>query len=98
MVDATLLALEDPKAVGESFNIGNQRAVVTIYGLANVVIRVLNSASKIVFTKKDYEDVELRIPAISKARELLGFEAKIELEEGIARTADYYRTHNKPPQ
>ena len=98
MVDATLLALEDPKAVGESFNIGNQRAVVTIYGLANVVIRVLNSASKIVFTKKDYEDVELRIPAISKARELLGFEAKIELEEGIARTADYYRIHNKQPQ
>ncbi len=62
-----------PKAVGESFNIGNQRAVVTIYGLANTVVRVLGSTSPIVFTYKDYVDVELRVPSVTKARELLGF-------------------------
>src|SRR5207247_54300 len=47
MVDGVLLALHHPKAVGESFNIGNQRAVTTIYGLANTVIRVLESKSEI---------------------------------------------------
>lgn len=90
MVEGVLLAMTHPKAVGESFNIGNQKAVVTIYGLANTVVRVLNSKSPIVFARKDYADVELRIPSVRKALELLGFEAKIDLEEGIRRTADYY--------
>lgn len=91
MVDGILLAMEHPKAVGESFNIGNQRAVVTIYGLANTVVRALNSDSPITFIRKDYIDVELRVPSVRKARELLGFEAKVDLEEGIRRTAEYYR-------
>lgn len=92
MVDGVLLAMAHPKALGESFNIGNQKAVVTIYGLANTVIRVLGSKSPIVFTRKDYVDVELRVPSVSKAREMLGFEAQIDLEEGIRRTAEYYRS------
>lgn len=91
MVDGLLLAMSHPKAVGESFNIGNQRAVTTIYGLANTVIRVLGSQSPIIFTYKNYVDVELRIPSVSKAKKLLEFEAKVDLEEGIQRTADSYR-------
>ena len=93
MVDGVLLAMVHPKAVGESFNIGNQKAVVTIYGLANTVIRVLDSKSPIVFTRKDYVDVELRVPSVRKACELLGFKAKVDLEEGIRRTATYYQEH-----
>lgn len=93
MVEGVLTAMEHPSAVGETFNIGNQRAVVTIYGLASAVIRVLDSASSIVFTRKDYVDVELRVPLVRKAEELLGFVAKIDLDEGIRRTADYYRRH-----
>ncbi len=91
MVRGTLLCMEHPKAIGESFNIGNQRAVTTIYGLANTVIRVLNSKSKIEFVYKDYADVELRIPNVAKARELIGFEAEVDLDEGIRRTAEGYR-------
>jgi UDP-glucose 4-epimerase len=91
MVDGVLLALTHPNAVGESFNIGNQRAVVTIYGLANTIVRVLNSQSEIRFTSKEYVDVELRVPQVSKAKQLLGFEARVGLEEGLQLTADYYR-------
>jgi len=94
MVEGTLIALEHPAAVGEAFNIGNQRAVVTIYGLASAVVRVLESKSDIVFTRKDYADVELRIPSVDKARRLIGFEAKVDLEDGIRRTAEYYREHD----
>jgi UDP-glucose 4-epimerase len=97
MVDGTLITMEHTAAVGESFNIGNQRAVVTIYGLASAVVRVLGSKSEIRFTRKDYADVELRIPSVRKARELIGFEAKVDLEEGIRRTADYYREHGQQP-
>jgi UDP-glucose 4-epimerase len=92
MVDGVLLAIAHPNAVGESFNIGNQKAIVTIYGLANTVVRVLASESSISFARKDYVDVELRIPAVTKARELLGFEAKIDLDEGIRRSAEFYRS------
>jgi UDP-glucose 4-epimerase len=91
MVEGVLLAMTHPKAVGESFNIGNQRTTTTIYGLASTVVRVLHSPSIIRFTRKDYVDVELRVPAVRKAAELIGFEAKVDLEEGIRRTAEFYR-------
>jgi len=83
-------AIVHPKAIGESFNIGNAKAVLTIYGLAQTVVRVLGSSSPIEFTQRDYVDVELRVPSVAKAKKLIGFEAKVDLEEGIRRTADYY--------
>ena len=91
MVEGILLAMEHPKAVGQSFNIGNARAVVTIYGLANTIVRVLGSKSQIRFIRKDYADVELRVPNVDKARDLIGFEAKVDLEEGLRRTGEHYR-------
>jgi len=91
VVNGLMLCLQRKEAVGQSFNIGNSRAVVTIYGLANAIVRVLASRSAIRFLKKSYADVELRIPHVEKARQLLGFEAVVDLEEGIAKTADWYR-------
>jgi UDP-glucose 4-epimerase len=91
MVDAVLLCMGHPEAVGESFNIGNERDVITIYGLANTIVRTLESKSKIVFVPKTWVDVELRIPDVEKAKRLLNFRAKIDLEEGIRRAAAYYR-------
>jgi UDP-glucose 4-epimerase len=90
MVRALLIALEHPKAVGETFNIGNKRAVTTVYGLANTVIRVLDSSSSIEFVRRDYADIELRVPNVQKADTLLGYVAKVDLETGIARTAVAY--------
>lgn len=90
-IEGLMLAITHPAAVGEAFNIGNARAVVTILGLAEAVVRVLGSKSRIRFTRKDYADVELRVPSVRKARELLGFEAQVDLEEGIAKTAAFYR-------
>ena len=93
-IEGLLLAIAHPNAVGEAFNIGNARAVVTIFGLAQTVVRVLKSQSQIRFTFKDYADVELRVPSVQKARDKIGFEAKIDLEEGIEHTAEFYR-HQK---
>src|SRR5579859_2073038 len=91
-IEGLLLAMTHPRAVGESLNIGNSRAVVTIFGLAQTVVRVLGSRSTIRFTNKNYADVELRVPSVRKAKELIGFEAKVDLEEGIRRTAEYFQT------
>lgn len=88
-IDGLMLGISHPNAVGESFNVGNARAVITIYGLAQTVVRVLGSRSPITFVQRGGPDVELRVPSVEKARRLVGFEAKIDLEEGIQRTAEY---------
>ena len=91
MVDALLLALEHPDAVGQSFNVGNARSAVTIYDLAQRIKRLTGCPGQIVFRPLHYTDVELRIPNVDKARALLGFEAKVELDEGLERTIAWYR-------
>lgn len=94
MVDGVLACLTNPKAIGNSFNIGNARAVTTIYGLAQTVCRILNSNSHIVFKEPLSADIELRIPKLDRMREILGLEAKIDLDEGIKRTAQWYKDNN----
>ena len=91
MVDGALLALEHPNAVGESFNIGNARSAVTIHDLAQRIKRLSGCPGEIVFQPLHYTDVELRIPNIEKARTLLGFEARVDLDEGLERTIAWYR-------
>ncbi len=91
-VEGLMKCLEKSEAVGESFNIGNARAVVTVYGLAQTVCRVLGSTSKIVFKPDLSADIELRIPSVEKAQKLLDFTAKYDLEEGIAKTAEWVKS------
>ncbi|HTL04927.1 MAG TPA: NAD-dependent epimerase/dehydratase family protein [Gemmatimonadales bacterium] len=91
MVEGIVRALALPEAVGHSFNIGNPRSIVTVYHLAREIVRLSGSASRIVFVPWDKVDVELRIPNIEKARERLGFEPSVDLEEGLLRTIEWYR-------
>jgi UDP-glucose 4-epimerase len=91
MVAGCLLCLEHPDAVGQTFNIGNPRSTVTIYDLALRVRRLTGADVDIVFQPLHYADVELRIPNVEKAREVLGFEAKVDLDEGLEKTIAWYR-------
>ncbi len=92
-VECIMHCITNPAAVGESFNIGNARAVITILGLANTVCRVLNSESEIVFDPPLSADIAIRIPSVDKVERLLGFKAEVDLDEGISRTAAYFRRH-----
>ena len=91
MVEGTLLCLEHPDAVGQTFNIGNTRSTVTIYDLAQRIRRLTGAEVEIVFQPLHYADVELRIPNVEKATEVLGFSAKVDLDEGLAKTIAWYR-------
>ncbi len=91
MVNGILKALERPEAIGQAFNIGNPRSVVTIHNLAHQVARLSSSRSRIVHKEWTEQDVELRIPDIDKARKLLGYEPQVDLEEGLLRTIEWYR-------
>lgn len=90
-VDCIMECMENPDAIGESFNIGNSRAVITILGLANTVCRVLNSSSKIVHQPPLSADIAIRIPSVEKMQDLLGVKAKVDLEEGILKTAEWLK-------
>ena len=92
IIDGVVLSLTKPEAIGEAFNIGNPRSVITIYNLAREVIRLSSSKSSIKFVTMDRPDVELRVPSIQKARQLLGYEPKVDLEEGLLRTIHWYRS------
>ncbi|MBI2058975.1 MAG: NAD-dependent epimerase/dehydratase family protein [Nitrospirae bacterium] len=91
MVDALLLLLQHPSAVGESFNIGNPRGTVTINTLAEMVVSLAESRSRIVHAPRRHADVELRIPSIEKARQMLGFQPKVDLKDGLLKTIRWYR-------
>ena len=90
-VDCLIRCIEDPKAIGESFNLGNARTVITTLGLAQSVCRVLKSDSKIIFKDALSADIEMRIPSVVKTKKVLGFEAKVDLDEGIIKTAEYLK-------
>lgn len=89
-VDCLMRCIENPAAIGNAFNLGNARAVMTTLGLAQTVCRVLNSSSNIVHRPPLSADIELRIPSVEKAENVLGFKAKVDLDEGIRRTGEWF--------
>ena len=91
IVDGICLALEKPGAIGHAFNIGNPRSTVTIYNLAREVVRLASSSSPVECVEWNEADVELRIPNIDKARQILGYQPSVDLEEGLLRTIYWYR-------
>src|SRR6059058_1262177 len=91
VVDALLAILERDEAVGQVFNVGNPRSVVTVFDLAARIRRLVGSESEIVFRPLHYTDVEMRIPNVDKALKLLGWEPRVDLDEGLARTIAWYR-------
>ncbi len=91
IIDGILLCLTNDACIGEAFNIGNPRSTLTIYNLAEEIRRIAGSSSTIRCTPWDQTDVELRIPNIEKARNVLGFEPRVDLEEGLSRTIAWYR-------
>jgi len=90
MAQGIMLCLEKEEAVGNVFNIGNPGGTVTINSLAEKVAQLSGSRSRIVHVPKTYVDVELRIPNIEKAKALLGYEPRYDLNEGLKKTIEWY--------
>jgi len=71
-------------------NLGNPREM-TILEFARHILRMTGASSEIVFEPLPEDDPRQRQPDISKARRLLGWEPRVELDEGLARTVEYFR-------
>lgn len=90
-IDGVILCLGNKKAIGQAFNIGNPRGTITISMLAKLIKTIANSKSEIIYVPKNYVDVELRIPSIEKAKKILKFNPKFDLDEGLKKTIEWYR-------
>lgn len=96
VVDALIKIAEHPRAVGEVYNIGSDHEV-TILELAEKIREQTESDSRIVFVPYDeayeegFEDMMRRVPNVSKARELIGYEPKIGLDKILESIIEYHR-------
>ncbi len=83
------LALFDA-AKGEVINIGNEQEI-TILELANEIRELTHSSSELQFSPLPKDDPPRRRPNITKARTLLNWAPKVELEEGLVKTIRYFK-------
>jgi dTDP-glucose 4,6-dehydratase len=72
-------------------NIGNP-AEMTIKQIAETIIEMTGSTSRIVYKPLPVDDPKVRRPDITRARTLLGWEPKVDLREGLTKTIDYFKT------
>jgi dTDP-glucose 4,6-dehydratase len=82
-----LVALMD-SGVHDPVNIGNPDEM-TLLDMAKIVVELTESRSEIVFEALPVDDPQVRQPDISRARDLLGWEPKIPLREGLKRTIEH---------
>jgi UDP-glucose 4-epimerase len=96
VVDALVKLAQEPRAIGEVFNIGNTEEV-TIRELAERVKRMTASNSPVQFVPYDeayeagFEDMPRRVPDISKVGQLVGYEPRLGLDEIICRVVESFR-------
>ncbi len=93
LVSGILGYLSTAKNITGPINLGNP-SEFTMLELAETVIRLTNSNSKIVFQPLPSDDPQRRKPQIDLAKSLLGWEPKIALETGLLRTIEYFRSLN----
>jgi nucleoside-diphosphate-sugar epimerase len=89
LVAGALAVLDGPEP--RPINIGAQDEV-TMLELAQIIKRVTSSSSPIEFRPLPEDDPRLRRPDTTRAREVLGWEPTVSMEDGLARTCEYFRT------
>ncbi len=92
-VDGVLRCAERDEAVGHAFNLGNPQGTVTNFELANMIIRLANSKSEIIYKPHPGPEVDLRVPSIEKAISMLGYRPEVSLEAGVRRAIEWYGAH-----
>ena len=82
--------MRTPDGVTGPVNLGNP-GEFTVRELAETIIRITGSKSKIVYKPLPQDDPARRKPDVSLARELLGWTPSVSLEDGLRQTIDYFR-------
>jgi dTDP-glucose 4,6-dehydratase len=76
--------------LNEPCNIGNP-VEMTIQQMAEKILHASGSQSKIIYARLPEDDPKVRQPNINKAKEHLGWEPQVKLDEGLKTTMDYFK-------
>jgi dTDP-glucose 4,6-dehydratase len=76
--------------LNDPVNLGNPTET-TIEEIARTIVRMTGSSSRLVYRELPVDDPKVRQPDITRARTLLGWEPKVDLEQGLAQTIEYFR-------
>lgn len=91
LVDGLLRLMNSPKEITGPINIGNP-GEFTIRALAEMVLDLVGSKSKLAFRPLPQDDPRQRKPDISKAQDVLGWNPHVALKDGLLRTISYFDT------
>jgi UDP-glucuronate decarboxylase len=91
LIEGMMQLMDAPDSINYPINIGNP-GEFTMRELAEIVLELTGSKSKMVFMPLPQDDPLQRCPDITKAREVLGWEPKIALREGLVRTIEYFKS------
>ncbi len=98
VVECLMKLIQEPRAIGQVFNIGNEEEV-SILRLAEIVKEMTGSASTIEFIPYDkayeagFEDMPRRVPDLAKVSNLVGYQPKVQLTEIIRSVIEHFRVH-----
>lgn len=94
MIDGFIKLMDSDDSVTGPINIGNP-GEFTMIELAEKVIAMTGSKSKITHKPLPQDDPKQRRPDITRAKDVLGWEPTVDLDEGLSRTIDYFTHHLK---
>jgi nucleoside-diphosphate-sugar epimerase len=89
LVDGLLRAMFTPNTAGEVFNLGSTEEH-TVLEYAQMIIRLCNSSSEIRFETSRVDDPERRRPNPTKAQQILGWQRKVSMEDGLRTTIEWF--------
>lgn len=90
LVDGMIKVMDTPDDFLGPVNMGNTHEF-TMIELANKVIELTGSTSKIIYKPLPHDDPKQRRPDISLARRVIDYDPKVQLEEGLKKTIEYFR-------
>jgi UDP-glucose 4-epimerase len=94
---AMMKLMQEPAAIGEVFNVGSQEEI-SVEDLAKRIIEIIGSKSELVYIPYDqayeegFEDMQRRVPDITKIANLIGFKPTYTLDNIIHDVIDYFKT------
>jgi UDP-glucuronate decarboxylase len=91
MIDGLVRMMESPEDVTGPINLGNP-VEFSMAELAELVISQTGSKSQVTYAPLPQDDPRQRQPDITRARDILGWEPKVPLEDGLKRTIDHFKT------
>lgn len=95
-VDLLIKLMQEPAADGLTFNVGNDQEEITMRELAERMLRLMNRTAVINAQPAPNDPIDRRCPDMQRARQMLGYKPRFDLDRGLQLTLAWYDQHPRP--